>query len=115
MCRSRREATVPGRTRTTCHTYFNLFDDWMLGDVDAAASAHSNAGPVWCIFVHGRRLAEGTAIFRSDFDHFHAGQVPTGFYVFTTGNKYTSADDFTQYIFFFFFVRFQSSVFTYLR
>lgn len=114
MCSTRWEATIPWSARTTCHAYFYIFNDRMLGSVDPVAKSHSNAGIIWSLSLHGRGIVERATVLWSYSHHVHASEISTGLYVLETGKhrdsilgmkRLTSGD----------FFRFRSNASTYSR
>jgi len=62
--RTRREATILGRSRAEGHPHIDFPDDWMLGAIDADAEEHTDAGAVWRLPIHGRRVAQRPPVLR---------------------------------------------------
>lgn len=67
-----RETAVSWGARATCHAYYDIPNDWIVGIFDADARTHSNARFVWSLSVYGDRFAQGAAIFRSHYDYIDA-------------------------------------------
>lgn len=87
MRRTWREATIFRGSRTKSHAYSDLSDDRLLGPAHTNVEAHTDARSVWRLSLHGRRFVEGTTIFRQDFNHANACQVPTRLHVPPAGKQ----------------------------
>lgn len=62
MRRAGREAAIFRCPRTESYSYINFPDDRMLGAPNTDAEEYTDAGTVWGLPVHGRRLVEGSPI-----------------------------------------------------
>lgn len=58
------EAPVFRCPRAEGYSYIDFLDDRMLGIPNTNVEEHTDAGVVRCLPVHGRRVAEGSAILR---------------------------------------------------
>lgn len=79
-----REAAIFGRPGATSNAHLHLPDDRLFRFTDPRTVPHSNAGTFRRVPLHGRRVPQGTSIFRQDVDHVYAPEVPTGSYVPST-------------------------------
>lgn len=59
-----REAAVFRCPRAESYSYTDLFNDWMLGALNADVEEHTDAGAVRCLPVHGCRVVERSSILR---------------------------------------------------
>lgn len=62
--RAGREAAIFRCPRAENYSYIDFFNDRMLGAPNTDAEEYTDAGAVWCLPVHGCRVAEGSSILR---------------------------------------------------
>lgn len=87
MCGAGRETAISGCPRAESYSYIDLLDDRMLGALNTDAEKHTDASAVWCLPVHGRRVAERSPVLRQNSDHADARQVSAGLHVSSSGKK----------------------------
>lgn len=82
-----RKAPIPRSSRTASNAHPDLPHDRLFGAFDADAQAHTDAGALRRISLHGRSVTQRPPILRQNTHHANARQVSAGLHVPSAGKN----------------------------